>query len=177
MPERFDISRLLEELEETLRAEIVGLAALSSSYAPELPAIEGDREKLRALLVMLVKNAAHSLRRSPGTVHVETGVTRHDGSPLKNAFGAAPRRASYVFVEISDPGVETSETSAAPAERDPMRETVPANHQRRGLSFAAALGVVRRHGGVITTGRTPSGGGWLRVMMPSSGDAGDAGDA
>ncbi len=170
MRERFEISRLLEELEDALRAEIAGLAVLRSSYAPGLPEIAGDREKLRALLVMLVKNAALSLRRSPGTVHVETGLTRHDGSPLKNAFGAPPRPATYVFVEISDPGVDSSASEAAPAERDPMRETVPAKHQRRGLSFAAALGVVRRHGGVITTGRTPSGGGWLRVMMPSAGD-------
>ncbi|MCB9749787.1 MAG: hypothetical protein H6713_07255 [Myxococcales bacterium] len=157
-----ELSRLLEELDETLRAEIAGLATLTSTLTPGLPPVDGDAEKMRELLVMLVKNAAHSLRQRPGVVHVESGITHHDGSPLRNAFGATPRCGPYVYVEISDPGIAV----AAPAEPDPMNETISST-RKRGLGFAAALGVVRRHGGVITTGRTPSGGSRLRVMMPT----------
>ena len=68
-PEEIPLRELVDETLELLQASITGRQAIIV-VAPEMPAIRGDRTRLREVVQNLVENA---LKFSPDTPHIEIG--------------------------------------------------------------------------------------------------------
>ncbi len=122
---------------------------------PELPAVQGDPQKLTQVFVNLVVNAADAMEgRSDATIRIGG---RADGQS--------------VTVEIADNGPGIPEPIRAKI-FDPFFTTKSVG-KGTGLGLSIILGIVQEHGGRITVERAPGGGGALfRVVLPRDREAG-----
>ncbi|HVP28240.1 MAG TPA: ATP-binding protein [Myxococcota bacterium] len=162
-----DLSRLVDELHPLLQASLRRKVELREHLAPELPAIEADPGQLEQLIANLVANAADAIGERAGTIGISTGVMEAGASYLATTVGHDGLPAgTYVYVVVSDTGSGIDE-AIEPRVFEPFFTTRPG---RSGLGLAAAMGVVRRHGGAIKLESRPGEGTTVRVLLPASGE-------
>jgi CheY-like chemotaxis protein len=144
--EPLSVSQLVEEMGQLLEGAVSGKAALIYDLAEDLPAVEGDVSQLSQVVMNLITNAAEAVREGAGRITLRTGIVdaeKVDPSHIVGNF--EPAAGSYVFFEVVDDGcgmeVETQSKIF-----DPFFTT---KFTGRGLGLAAALGIVRSHGGFI----------------------------
>ena len=92
----------------------------------------------------LVFNGAEAIGDNIGTVQVTTGVQQVDEDYIQTAMlreGVVPGR--YVYLEVHDTGCGMDDATL-PRIFDPFFTT---KFTGRGLGLAAAIGIVRGHGG------------------------------
>jgi len=160
-----DVTALLEHMHAEL-AQLVGQRArLVYQLAPDLPAIDGDREHLHHVLRELVANAADASEGADGTIEVRTGSVGLGQAELDALEPLQQLSAgSYVWIEVADNGCGMdAETQANMF--DPFFST-KANGS--GVSLAAALGMVRAHHGTIQVRSAPGAGTSVRVLLPAA---------
>jgi signal transduction histidine kinase len=130
------------------------------------PIVSGNPLELRQLLFNLVINAGEAIRPASGRIRVATGRLWADGELLVSGHGGADVvEGVYALLSVSDsgPGIDEHTQSRI---FDPFFTT---KFVGRGLGLAAALGVVRRHGGWIGAGNDPSGtGARFQVLLPTT---------
>jgi PAS domain S-box-containing protein len=164
MTRRVDLSALLRGEAETMRGAVPAGASLRLDPAESLPLVEADPDQARQVLMNLLHNAAEALPRVGGTVAVRTGVVEAAEGHFRGMAGRdAPPAGRYVVLEVEDDGCGMD---AATRERvfDPFFST---KFLGRGLGLAAALGIVRSHGGVIEVRSEPGRGSTFRVYLPA----------
>jgi len=144
--EPLSVSQLVEEMGQLLEGAVSGKAALIYDLAEDLPAVEGDVAQLSQVVMNLITNAAEAVREGAGRITLRTGIVdaeKVDSTHIVGNF--EPTAGSYVFFEVVDDGcgmeVETQSKIF-----DPFFTT---KFTGRGLGLAAALGIVRSHGGFI----------------------------
>ncbi len=160
-----DLSRLIEEMADLLRASVSKKAELEQDLAASLPAFEADATQIRQLAMNLITNASEALGEDTGTITVRTGVCECDRAYLRQTYLAEDLVAgTYVFLEVSDTG---SGMDRETRERifDPFFST---KFVGRGLGLAATLGIVRGHHGALEVESTPNEGTMFRVLFPAS---------
>ena len=163
-----DLSALVRETEDLLRASIAKSSRLELELENALPAVLGDPTRLRQVLLNLVTNASEALAEAPGRVGVRTASVEADAVALAGALGAAERRdGKWVVLEVSDDG---------PGMTPEMRRRVlepffSTKGPGRGLGLAAVLGIASSHGGALEIEDAPGGGTSVRVYLPPSGAA------
>ncbi|HEU4830022.1 MAG TPA: response regulator [Gemmatimonadales bacterium] len=150
------------------------LAALASRIPPHIhvrvdvgeacPAVTGDAALIRQLLAALVTNALEAMGEQPGP-----GSLTITGGPYQLAAEEASRfrgfdllPGRYVRLEVSDTGPGLPSAAQARA-FDPFYST---KFQGRGLGLAAALGIVRMHGGAIAVRSERGRGATFEVLLP-----------
>jgi signal transduction histidine kinase len=128
------------------------------------PVVSANPLELRQLLFNLVINAGEAIRPASGRIRVATGRLWADGELLASGRGRADLvEGVYALLAVSDTGPGIDEHSQSRI-FDPFFTT---KFVGRGLGLAAALGVVRRHGGWIGAGNDPSGtGARFQVLLP-----------
>jgi len=169
MLEPANFSDIVTEMSGLLNASISKKAILYFDLAESLPAVECDVTQIRQVLMNLIVNASDALEDRPGTVSIQTGVTRIQpggGSHPANFFpGQQPLPAGdYVFVRVSDTGVGMSEATLQKI-FDPFFTTKKSGH---GLGLAAVLGIVRSHNGGIAIDSMEGKGSRFAVYLPAS---------
>ncbi len=161
--EAVDLSRLVEETAQLLRASISDRADLRCDFQANLPAIRGDPSQIRQVAMNLITNASDALGGDPGVVGLRTGVVRRTPDELGcTALGPEQTAECCVFLEVSDTGCGMDAATQARI-FDPFFTT---KFYGRGLGLAAALGIVRRHGGAIELDSNPDFGTTFRVLFP-----------
>jgi PAS domain S-box-containing protein len=75
--EPFDSVEVVERVVEATRAYAPAEISLKTNAGGEIPLVEGDRDKVRQVLVNLVENA---IKYSPDGGDIEVGVEAHDGA-------------------------------------------------------------------------------------------------
>ncbi len=161
--ERLNLSRLIGEQSQLLRAVISKKAELRTEFAAELPDIEGDAPQIRQVVMNLITNASDALGEEPGVITVKTSVLEADRAVLASAYlsdGLGPGR--YVCLTVEDTGCGF-EAAAQARIFDPFFTTKFAG---RGLGLAAVLGILRGHHGAVTVESTPGLGASFRVLLP-----------
>jgi PAS domain S-box-containing protein len=152
-----------EEMRELLEASISKKCRLETFLQHHRTMVEGDPTQLRQVILNLVSNASESLRDSPGSVAVRTGVASADVAYLAGSFGRGDlAEGDYVYLEVSDTG-EGMDEEIRKRIFEPYFSTKFAG---RGLGLASVLGIVRGHRGAIKLVTEPGGGTTFRVLLP-----------
>jgi signal transduction histidine kinase/CheY-like chemotaxis protein len=157
-----DLSRLVEEMVDLLRASISEQARLELELAPRAP-VEGDTTQIRQVVLNLVTNASEALVHGAGRLLVRTGLVQQTAADLAGAAGAdGPQPGAYAYLEVSDDGQGMDEATQARV-FEPFFST---KFSGRGLGLAAVLGIVRTHGGVVRIQSRAGSGTRVRVLLP-----------
>ncbi len=159
---------LTDVVRDTIRLLEVSLptgVSVTQEFAPSLPAIEVDLTQIRQLVMNLITNAADAVEGGEGTIAVETGRVRLEAGFAGSALPSAPVRAGdYVFLSVTDNGRGMDRATRARI-FDPF---FTSKSTGRGLGLAAALGIVRGHGGTIDVQSEPGRGSEFKVYLPAS---------
>jgi len=120
--------------------------------ADDLPILWADQHQLQQVLVNIVTNAHHALRKSPSAERMISITTRSE------------RARAQVRLEISDTG------SGIPADIqakifEPFFTTKPVG-QGTGLGLSLCRGIVEEHGGTIGVQSEPGRGTTFQIMLP-----------
>ena len=131
-----------------------------------LPVIRCDEVRLRRALSALLTNAVDAAEHGGGVVTLRTMREHLRRSDLAHyRIGASQHDGDYVCLEVEDLGAGMDEeTKAAMFE--------PFSGRGRGaadLGLAAALGIIRRHGGAVAVESAPGAGTCVRVLLPAAG--------
>ncbi len=146
-----NLSEVVADLRNLLMASISKKAVVEFELADDLPAVECDVTQIRQVLMNLIVNASDALENRMGTILLQTGkVNICANDPViaaSLALGQQPLiPGDYVYAKVTDTGVGIQEEDLHKI-FDPFFTTKKAGH---GLGLAAALGIVRSHGGCVT---------------------------
>ncbi|MBT4816540.1 MAG: response regulator, partial [Lentisphaerae bacterium] len=165
--EPLDASALVNEVSALLESAVGLHVDLRYSLAEGLPAVRGDINQLRQILLNLVINASEAFGDGSGEVAVQTGLTDADEADLQDLLLGDERSAgTYVFVEVADngPGMDADTQGRA---FDPFFST---KFTGRGLGLATVLGIVRGHGGAVDLKSEVGAGTVFRILLPATDD-------
>ena len=123
--------------------------------------IKGDATQLDQVILNLCKNAVESIE-GKGTITVTTRDIELDESFLSVHPGLSPGRYVYLSVEDSGSGIEKDVLSNI---FEPFYTT---KFKGRGLGLAAAYGIIKNHGGVISVYSDPGHGAIFKIYLPST---------
>jgi PAS domain S-box-containing protein len=161
-----NLSNLAREMGQLLAASISKNVALQYDCDPAIPMVEGDSAQIHQVILNLVTNASDAVGDKPGTIILRT-FTANIGTDFKSEAylneEVAPGR--YVCLEVTDTGCGMPPETQARI-FDPFFST---KFTGRGLGLAAALGIVRSHGGAVSVRSTPGKGTTFRVYLPVCG--------
>lgn len=160
----FNLSGLVEEMAELLRASISKTVTLSLNTDRNIPDIKADPPQIQQIIMNLIVNASEAIGNRPGVVSVSTGVKYCDEHCLaQSRLREKPKPGRYVFLEVRDTGCGMDEKTL---ERlfDPFFTT---KFTGRGLGMAAVLGIVEGHNGAIMIQSEPGKGTTVEVLFPA----------
>jgi two-component system CheB/CheR fusion protein len=162
---RLSVPELIRDtvpLIQTAIPKAVELSLTLDSYAAD---VEGDPSQLQQLLMNLVLNGAEAIGDGgSGRVEILTSsihLTREDLALRYASEQLMP--GTYVLIEVTDTGSGMDDATKARI-FDPFFTTKSTG---RGLGLAAALGIVRSHGGAIRVFSAPGQGSTFRVLLPA----------
>ncbi len=162
--EPVDPSALVRDISELLRSSVPRSVELSLQLHPNLPTIEGDASQIQQLVMNLILNAVEATGERPGTVRVATGLRQIGDSDRVGHFRPdPPPPGAYVSIEVMDDGCGMTDLVRAQI-FDPFFTT---KFTGRGLGLAAALGIVRGHGGAIGVESAEGYGSTFTVLLPA----------
>jgi PAS domain S-box-containing protein len=155
--EKLDISSLVRDTRQIIRAKIPSYVDLKLFLNDNLPPIEGDFSQIQQVIMNLVINAAESLDSSkPGQVRVYTSSGEVSGA-TDLASG------TYVSLRVEDEGAGmTPETISRIFE--PFFTT---KFTGRGLGLAAVQGIVRSHLGTMSVDSVVDRGSTFTILLPA----------
>ncbi len=158
-----DLSLLIDGLRPLLKISVSHRATLTLDLASRLPAVMADGTQLRQIAMNLVINASESLGDHGGEIAVSTGLMRADAATFATAVaGSELSPGEYIYLEIRDTGHGMTPDVLAKI-FDPFFTT---KFTGRGLGLAAALGIVRGHGGALRVESAPGRGTKFRLLLP-----------
>jgi PAS domain S-box-containing protein len=166
-----DISQVAKDALAIVQASVSRKITLRSDIPQESRMIQADVGQVQQLLLNLVLNGAEAIGDREGEVFVRMRVRDVSEAELNRAFPAfslTPR--PYTEIIVSDTGSGMDEKTRQQI-FDPFFTT---KFLGRGLGLAAALGIVRAHGGGIAVQSTPGKGSTFSVLLPAEQDRPDA---
>ena len=160
-----DLSAVVEEMANLLRAAVAKNARLHLEIARDLPAFQGDAGQIRQVIMNLITNASDAIGAASGRIDVVTGQMSATREYLRDAcVGSDLPGGEFVFAEVRDSGCGMDEATMNRI-FDPFFTT---KFSGRGLGLAAALGIVRSHRGAIKIASAPGKGTTFRVLLPAT---------
>ena len=163
--EPLDLSDLVKEMAQLLESSVGRRALLETRLQPALPAIEGDSAQLSQVVMNLITNAAEAIGDAAGTISIRTGsfgIGRN--TDQRHWLGDDLPVGLCVYFEVEDDGCGMDPQTRARI-FDPFFTTKLSG---RGLGLAAAMGIVKSHGGSIDIQSEPNRGTRFRVIFPAS---------
>lgn len=162
---KLDLSVLVEDMVNLLKASISKKARLKFEFASDLPAIEADTTEIRQVVMNLITNASEALGQEAGEITIATGRIKGWRSFLNGLIlGEDIPEGEYVFLEVTDTGGGMKD-SVVKKIFDPYFST---KFTGRGLGLAAVLGIVRAHRGALEVRSKPGYGTTFKVFFPAS---------
>ena len=146
LPQRLDVNEVVRDVESILRRTIPAPIELRTDLAPDLGAVEADRDQLAQVVLNIALNA-------------------RDAMPAGGRLTIATRNVDdRVAIELADTGCGMDE-----ATRERIFEpffTTKATGEGTGLGLATAYGVVSQSGGTLEVESAPDAGSVFRVLLP-----------
>ena len=162
--EQVNLSELASEMGRLLTPAISNKAQVSYELPPSVPPILGDAGQIRQVVMNLIMNASDALDGKSGSISMTTGETMMGTQELRRAhLGDVCTPGRYIYVEVIDEGCGMS-LSTRSRMFDPFFTTKTSG---RGLGLAAALGIIRSHGGAVEVESFPGEGTRFRILFPA----------
>ncbi len=159
--EPLDLSAQVSEIVTLVEASIPKEVQLEFALADNLPSVKADSGQLQQLVMNLVINAAEAIP-GRGKVEIRTAQIVLERALPTQAGELGP--GWYVTLDVRDNGAGMDSDTRARI-FDPFFTT---KFTGRGLGLAAALGIVRGHGGGIVVESAPGEGARFTVYLPAA---------
>jgi PAS domain S-box-containing protein len=158
--EQVELSQLVAEMLELLKASISKHAVLKTKLATNLPRILANAAQIRQVVMNLIINASEAIDARDGIIDISTSRVGETANESGN--GTSPA-ADSVRLAISDTGAGMTEEVKARI-FEPFFSNKFAG---RGLGLAVVDGIVRAHGGWVQVDSAPGVGTTFEVFFPS----------
>jgi PAS domain S-box-containing protein len=159
-----DICQVTKDALAIVQASVSRKITIRSEVPEDCPSIPADVGQLQQLVLNLVLNGAEAIGDNHGEVSVRVRIRELSESELSRLyanFSLSSRH--YTEIEVSDTGAGMDEATLRQI-FDPFFTT---KFMGRGLGLAAALGIVRSHGGGIAVRSEPGRGTTFTVLLPA----------
>jgi two-component system cell cycle sensor histidine kinase/response regulator CckA len=168
-----DISRVVRDACEPLRASIPRNIRLTVEAVDGIPLIKTNESHLQEVIVNLVMNAVEAIGEENGVVTVRTAMepvgraisdssASASGELQSNVLGYELPQGQYGLVEVSDSGPGMDDRMQTRI-FDPFFTT---KFMGRGLGLAVVQGIVRSLGGGIRVSSATGSGSAFRILLP-----------
>src|SRR3954463_6320439 len=159
-----DICQVVSDALAIVQASVSRKITIRSDVPEDCPTIPADVGQLQQLVLNLVLNGAEAIGEKRGEVSVRVRVRDIEEAELTERYPAyALVSQQYTELVVSDTGSGMDEQTLEKI-FDPFFTT---KFMGRGLGLAAALGVVRSHGGGISVKSAPGKGTTFTVLLPA----------
>jgi two-component system, cell cycle sensor histidine kinase and response regulator CckA len=159
-----DICQVVSDALAIVQASVSRKIAIRSDVPEDCPKIPADVGQLQQLVLNLVLNGAEAIGEHRGEVSVRVRVRDVSEVELRERYPAYALAAQqYTELVVSDTGSGMDDETLQRI-FDPFFTT---KFMGRGLGLAAALGVVRSHGGGISVKSAPGKGTTFTVLLPA----------
>ncbi len=162
-----DICQVIHDALAIVRASVSRKIRILRDVPEHCPTVQADVGQLQQLVLNLVLNAAEAIGENHGEVSVRARVRHVPETELSQLYaGFSLLSRPYTEIQVRDTGMGMDERTL---ERifDPFFTT---KFMGRGLGLAAALGIVRSHGGGIAVQSAPGKGSTFTVLLPAEQD-------
>ena len=163
--EPLDLSELVEEMSDLLKASISKRSSLHLDLGKGLPSVAGNAVQIRQLIMNLVINASQAIGEQDGRIYVKTSITTSTAQTPEHFQSS---QEDCVRLEVSDTGCGMTEQEKDKI-FDPFFTTKPGGH---GLGLAVAHGIAHSHDAPINVVSTPGKGTTFEVQFRRAGEAG-----
>jgi PAS domain S-box-containing protein len=164
-----DICQVIKDALAIVQASVSRKIRIVKDVPTQGPMVEADVGQLQQLVLNLVLNGAEAIGEAQGEVSVRVRVRDVPESELAERYvGFALPRRPYTEIQVRDTGVGMEDQTLQRI-FDPFYTT---KFMGRGLGLAAALGIVRSHGGGIAVESAPGKGTTFTVLLPAEQDTG-----
>ena len=159
-----DICQVTKDALAIVKASVPRKIRIVRDVPERCPMIQADVGQLQQLVLNLVLNGAEAIGENEGEVSVRVRIRDVPESELTAMYAgfSLPSRP-YTEIVVRDTGVGMDEQTLQRI-FDPFYTT---KFMGRGLGLAAALGIVRSHGGGITVDSAPGKGTTFTVLVPA----------
>jgi PAS domain S-box-containing protein len=145
-PQPVDLNELVQDMMRLLEVTLPKNARFGLHLMHDLPKVRADAAQVRQVLMNLVTNASEALEGRSGEIIIRTAAGFLDENSLRRTLtGMAPSPGRYCLLAVSDTGCGMDPETRARI-FDPFFTT---KRDGRGLGLAAAIGIIRGHGGAI----------------------------
>lgn len=147
-----------------IKAALPDGVRLTAHFPENIPQVMADLAQIQQLIMNLVTNAAEAMEDVGGDIRLLLGLRQCDPKTLcDQALRDNLPEGRYVFLSVTDtgPGMDPQTLSRI---FEPFFTT---KFTGRGLGLAAALGIVRGHGGAIAVKSEPEKGAAVEVLLPA----------
>jgi len=159
-----DICQVVSDALAIVHASVSRKITIRSDVPEDCPKIPADVGQLQQLVLNLVLNGAEAIGENRGEVSVRVRVRDVEKAELTDRYPAYSLASQqYTELIVSDTGSGMDEETLQKI-FDPFFTT---KFMGRGLGLAAALGVVRSHGGGIAVKSAPGKGTTFTVLLPA----------
>jgi PAS domain S-box-containing protein len=159
-----DIGQVMKDALAIVQASVSKKIKISRDIPKNSPTLEGDVGQIQQLILNLVLNGAEAIGDNHGEVSIRVRVRDVAEAELAKHFAPFPMPpGAYTEIQISDNGVGMDERTLQQI-FDPFFTT---KFMGRGLGLAAALGIVRSHGGGIAVESHQGRGTTFTVLLPA----------
>ena len=159
-----DIGQVLKDALAIVQASVSKKIKIKKDIPGNTPSLAGDVGQLQQLILNLILNAAEAIGDDHGEVLVRMRVRDVNGTELAKRYTHFPLpEGPYTELIVSDNGAGMDEKTLQQI-FDPFFTT---KFMGRGLGLAAALGIVRSHGGGISVESEPGKGTTFTVLLPA----------
>src|SRR5829696_4608938 len=163
-----DIGQVMKDALAIVQASVSKKITLVRDIPENLPPLEADVGQLQQLVLNLVLNGAEAIGDHHGQVSVQVRLRDLTAAELSKRYAPFPLpEGPYTEIVVSDNGAGMDERTLQQI-FDPFFTT---KFMGRGLGLAAALGIVRSHGGGIAVESETGKGTTFTVLLPSEQDA------
>ena len=159
-----DIGQVMKDALAIVQASVSKKIKITRDIPANSPILEGDVGQIQQLILNLVLNGAEAIGENHGEVSIRVRVRDVAEAELSKNYAPFPMPpGAYTEIQVSDNGIGMDERTLQQI-FDPFFTT---KFMGRGLGLAAALGIVRSHGGGIAVESHQGKGTTFTVLLPA----------
>jgi len=163
VPVQLNLGELVDEMLKMLKPSLKQGVEIKLDLFPDIPAIEGDANQFRHIIMSLVSNALEAIGESNGEVRVVLTKTQvRVESPVRDHQGVTILPGWYARLEVADNGCGMD----AETVRRIFEPFYTTKFTGRGLGLSATLGIIASHGGSLQFSSKQGIGSTFRVYLP-----------